>query len=233
RAEAEGTEARLRAEAEGTRAKALAEAEGAQAKVLAQAEGVRANALAEATGIGEKLKAEAEGLTEKAAAMAALDDASRGHEEYRLRLQAEKEIRLAGLDVQRQVAEAQATVLATGLEHADIDIVGGDSVFFDRLISSISFGKGVDGFVSNSQTAQALARPWLDGTSNIADDLGRVLGSVSTADVQNLTVSALLMKLMTSDTANAGQVRQLLDRAGELGLADTPLAALNGHPAKA
>ncbi|MGR3871516.1 flotillin family protein [Streptomyces graminifolii] len=232
RAEAEATEARLRAEAEGTRAKALAEAEGAQAKVLAQAEGVRANALAEATGIGEKLKAEAEGLTEKAAAMAALDDASRGHEEYRLRLQAEKEIRLAGLDVQRQVAEAQATVLATGLEHADIDIVGGDSVFFDRLMSSISLGRSVDGFVANSQTAQALTRPWLDGTSNIADDLARVLGSVSTADVQNLTVSALLMKLMTSDTANAGQLRQLLDRAGELGLADTPLAALNGHPAK-
>ncbi|WP_329554271.1 flotillin family protein [Streptomyces sp. NBC_00696] len=232
RAEAEATEARLRAEAEGTRAKALAEAEGAQAKVLAQAEGVRANALAEATGIGEKLKAEAEGLTEKAAAMAALDDASRGHEEYRLRLQAEKEIRLAGLDVQRQVAEAQATVLATGLEHADIDIVGGDSVFFDRLMSSISLGRSVDGFVANSQTAQALARPWLDGTSNIADDLARVLGSVSTADVQNLTVSALLMKLMTSDTANAGQLRQLLDKADELGLADTPLAALNGHPAK-
>ncbi|WP_328680789.1 flotillin family protein [Streptomyces sp. NBC_00343] len=232
-AEAEGVRAKVLAEAEGVRANALAEAEGAQAKVLAQAEGVRANALAEATGIGEKLKAEAEGLTEKAAAMAALDDSSRGHEEYRLRLQAEKEIRLAGLDVQRQVAEAQATVLATGLEHADIDIVGGDSVFLDRLMSSISFGKSVDGFVANSQTAQALARPWLDGTSNIADDLARVLGPVSTADVRNLTVSALLMKLMTSDPANAGQVRQLLDKAGELGLADTPLAALNGHPAKA
>lgn len=233
RAEAEATGARLRAEAEGTEARLRAEAEGTRAKVLAQAEGVRANALAEATGIGEKLKAEAEGLTEKAAAMAALDDASRGHEEYRLRLQAEKEIRLAGLDVQRQVAEAQATVLATGLENADIDIVGGDSVFFDRLISSISFGRSVDGFVQNSETAQALARPWLDGTSNIADDLGRVLGSVSTSDVQNLTVSALLMKLMTSDTANAGRIRQLLDKAGELGLADTSLAALNGHPAKA
>ncbi|MFI6404973.1 flotillin family protein [Streptomyces sp. NPDC050548] len=233
RAEADGTEARLRAEAEGTRAMALAEAEGAQAKVLAQAEGVRANALAEATGIGEKLKAEAEGLTEKAAAMAALDDASRGHEEYRLRLQAEKEIRLAGLDVQRQVAEAQATVLATGLENADIDIVGGDTVFFDRLVSAVSFGRSVDGFVQNSDTAQALARPWLDGTSNIAEDLGRVLGSVSTADVQNLTVSAVLMKLMRTDTANAGQLRQLLDKAGELGLADTPLTALNGHPAKA
>ncbi|MFI8243097.1 flotillin family protein [Streptomyces sp. NPDC085866] len=235
RAEAQATEARLRAEAEGTQAKALAEAEGARAaaeatgaRLKAEAEGARAKALAEATGIGEKLKAEAAGLTEKAAAMAALDEASRGHEEYRLRLQAEKEIRLAGLETQRQVAEAQATVLATGLENADIDIVGGESVFFDRLVSAVSFGKGVDGFVDNSRTAQALAKPWLDGSGSFTDDLSRILGSLGTADVQSLTVSALLMKLMKSGGPEAGQLRQLLDRAGELGLADTPLTALNG-----
>ncbi|MER6953426.1 flotillin family protein [Streptomyces sp. NPDC000618] len=205
-----------------------AEAGATQARMLAEAEGAKAKALAEADGIGEKLKAEAAGLTEKAAAMAALDDASRGHEEYRLRLQAEKDIRLAGLDVQRQVAEAQATVLATGLENADINIVGGDSVFFDRLVSSIALGKSVDGFVQHSETAQALVKPWLDGTSSFTDDLSHVLGSVSTADVQNLTVSALLMKLMTNGGANAGQFQQLLDKAGELGLADASLAALNG-----
>ncbi|GAA2196179.1 hypothetical protein GCM10009787_29410 [Streptomyces bangladeshensis] len=56
----------------------------------------------------------------------------------------------------------------------------------------------------------------------------RVLGSLSTGDVQNLTVSALLMKLMKTGGAHAGQLRQLLDKAGELGLADTPLAAVNG-----
>ncbi|KUN65263.1 MULTISPECIES: hypothetical protein [Streptomyces] len=218
RAEAEATQARLRAEAEGSRAKALAEAEGS-----------RARALAEAEGIGEKLKAEAAGLTEKAAAMAALDDASRGHEEYRLRLAAEKDVRLAGLEVQRQIAEAQATVLATGLENADIDIVGGDSVFFDRLVAAIGLGKSVDGFVRHSDTAQALARPWLDGSSGFTDDLARVLGSVSTADVQNLTVSALLMKLMKTGGADAGQLQRLLDKAGELGLSDTSLAALDGH----
>ncbi|MFE0678873.1 flotillin family protein [Streptomyces sp. NPDC058867] len=217
RAEAGATEARLRAEAEGARAKALADAEGARAKALADAEAV-----------GEKLKAEAAGLTEKAAAMAALDEASRGHEEYRLRLEAEKEVRLAGLEVQRQVAEAQATVLATGLENADIDIVGGESVFFDRLVGAITLGKGVDGFVQNSDTAQALARPWLDGTASFTDDLVRALGSISTADVQNLTVSALLMRLMNGGGQNTGQVQQLIDRATELGLADTPLTHLNG-----
>ncbi|MFP3986970.1 flotillin family protein [Streptomyces sp. E11-3] len=217
RAEAEATEARLRAEAEGARAKALAVAEGAEAQ-----------AKADAAAIGEKLKAEAEGLTEKAAAMAALDEASRTHEEYRLRLEAEKDIRLAGIEVQQKVAEAQAKVISAGLESADINIVGGESVFFDRLVSSIALGKGVDSFMENSQTAQTLAGPWLDGSASFTDDLSRILGSVSTADVQNLTVSALLMKLMQSGGAQAGQLKQLLDKAGELGLADTPVAALNG-----
>ncbi|MFG2639656.1 flotillin family protein [Streptomyces sp. NPDC048370] len=192
RAEAEATEARLRAEAVGTREKALAEA----------------------TAIGEKLKAEAAGLTEKAAAMAALDEASRTHEEYRLRLEAEKDIRLAGLEVQRQVAEAQATVLATGLENADINIVGGESVFLDRLVQSIALGKSVDGFMEHSQTAQALAGPWLNGDGSFTEDLTKVLGSLSTADVQNLSVSALLAKVMKSG---------VLD-----GAAPTGTEALNG-----
>ncbi|GHJ21141.1 SPFH domain-containing protein [Streptomyces albus] len=205
-----------------------AEAAATEARLRAEAEGNKAKALAEAAAVGEKLKAEAAGLTEKAAAMAALDEASRSHEEYRLRLEAEKDIRLAGLDVQRQVAEAQATVLATGLENAEVNIVGGESVFFDRLVGAVALGKGVDGFVQHSQTAQTLAKPWLEGTSSFTDDLSRVLGSVSTADVQNLTVSALLMKLMKTDGADASALEQLLSKAGELGLADTKLTALNG-----
>ncbi|MFG2429997.1 flotillin family protein [Streptomyces sp. NPDC048590] len=227
-AEAEVTEKAGRAEAQATEARLRAEAEGARLKALAVAEGTRAQAEADAAMIGEKLKAEAAGLTEKAAAMAALDDASRGHEEYRLRLDAEKEIRLAEFDVRRQVAEAQATVLATGLENADIDIVGGDSVFFDRLVSSVSLGRSVDGFVENSRTAQTLAGPWLDGSGSFTDDLTRVLGSFSTGDVRNLTVSALLTQLMRSPGAASGQVKQLLAAAEELGLAGMTVSSLAG-----
>ncbi|MEU0275908.1 SPFH domain-containing protein [Streptomyces sp. NPDC006307] len=200
-----------------------AEAEAMAARLKAEAEGAREKALAEATAIGEKLKAEAAGLTEKAAAMAALDEASRTHEEYRLRLEAEKDIRLAGLEVQRQIAEAQAAVLATGLENADINIVGGESVFFDRIVGAMSLGKSVDGFMDSSQTAQALAGPWLDGSASFTEDLTKVLGSVSTADVQNLTVSALLTKLMP---AGSGRLDELIGKARQLGLADMPVAEL-------
>ncbi|WP_175408592.1 flotillin family protein [Streptomyces sp. TRM64462] len=212
----------------------LAEAQAAEARLKAEAEGARARALAEAEGIAERLKAEAQGINEKAAAMAALDEASRGHEEYRLRLEAEKDIRLAGLDAQRQIAEAQATVLATGLENADINIVGGESAFFDRIVGAMSLGKSVDGFMDQSKTARTLAGPWLDGSADFTKDVTRVLGSLSTGDVQNMTVSALLMKLMgqAGGVESSPELRKLLDAADRLGLSETPLAALNGTPAK-
>ncbi|CAM5556786.1 MULTISPECIES: hypothetical protein [Streptomyces] len=205
-AEAQATEARLRAEAEGERAKALA-----------RAEGTTAQAGADAAAVGEKLKAEAAGLTEKAAAMAALDEASRGHEEYRLRLAAEKEIRLAGLQAQKEVAEAQATVLATGLESADINIVGGESAFFDRIVGAVSFGKGLDAFVGNSATAQRLGADWLDGTSSFTGDLTGVLSSVTSGGLRDLSASALLGRL-AKEGLPADRAGELLDRAREAGL---------------
>jgi uncharacterized membrane protein YqiK len=186
----------------------------------------REKSLAAADGLREKLKGEAEGLTEKAAAMEALTDASRGHEEYRLRLEADKEIRLAGINVQLQVAEAQAKVVAAGLEKANIDIVGGDSVFFDRLLGSISMGKSVDGFVQHSTVAQGLASNYLDGSGNLPADLGRLLGSINTADVSNLTLSAYLVQQIKAGGGDADKMSEILKAVKRLGVGDTPLAAL-------
>ena len=176
----------------------------------AEAVALREKALAGADALREKLKGEAEGLTEKAAAMAALDDASRGHEEFRLRLESEKELRLAGIQAQREVAEAQAKVLSAGLEKADIDIVGGDSMFFDKLMGSIALGKSVDGFVDNSEVTKALVGPWLNGDANFADDLKAILSSLGSEDVKNLSMSAMLMKMMQDGGPNASRIQALL-----------------------
>jgi uncharacterized membrane protein YqiK len=186
----------------------------------------RQKALAAADGIREKMKAEAEGLTDKAAGMAAMDDATRGHEEYRLRLEAEKEIRLAGIEVQGDIAKEQATVLATALEKADIDIVGGDTMFFDKVVGAISVGKGVDGFVEHSEVAQSLAKPWLNGSRSFPDDLTRLLGSVSTDDVKNLTLSALLMQRIRGGGADGAKAQELLDHAERLGVADAAVSSV-------
>jgi hypothetical protein len=225
--------------AEGAQAEAAAEgladvqvrernAEVVEKTGRAEAAVEREKALVAAEAIRERLKGEAEGLQEKAGAMAALDDVTRQHEEYRLRLEAEKEIRLAGIDVHRQVAEAQAKVVSAGLEKANIDIVGGDSVFFDKLLGSITMGKSLDGFVEHSTVAQGLGARYLDGSANLADDLGRVLGSVSTSDAANLTLAAFLTQQIRRGGADAGKLRDLLAAAQQLGVADTKVAALAG-----
>ncbi|KOX13721.1 hypothetical protein ADK67_43760 [Saccharothrix sp. NRRL B-16348] len=224
---AEGKQAE--AAATGLAAVQVRERDAEATEKVGRAEAVvdREKALVEALAIREKLKGEAEGLADKAGAMAALDDATREHEEYRLRLEADKEVRLAGLNVQRQVAESQALVLAAGLEKADIDIVGGDSMFFDRIVGAITMGKQVDGFVEHSEVAQTLAGPWLNGSASFTDDIGRLLGSLSTGDVKNLTVSALLLKLINSGGPDEGKLRELLAAAQRLGVAERPVASLS------
>ncbi|MFI6814129.1 SPFH domain-containing protein [Nonomuraea sp. NPDC050328] len=240
RAEAEGARAmalvegeRLKAQADGETAlagaeaaKLRAEAEGTAAKLKAQAEGATAMALAEASAVGEKLKAEAEGLTEKAAALAALDEASRTHEEFRLRLEADRDVRLKQIDVNRQIAESQAAVISAGLSKANIDIVGGDTMFFDRVVGSITAGKVVDGFVEHSDIASTLAQPYLNGSASLPDDLSRIIGGVSSEDLKNLTLSALLLKLIQDGGPDSSKLSELLDTARRLGVADAPMAAL-------
>ncbi|WP_406286350.1 flotillin family protein [Embleya sp. NBC_00896] len=239
------TQAAIRG-AEGKRAEAaaagLAEAEVRERMAEAvsrlghaEAEVIRQKALASADGLREKLKGEAEGLTEKAAAMAALDEASREHEEFRLRLEAEKDIRLAGLDVQRQIAEAQATVLATGLENARIDIVGGDSMFFDRIVGAMAAGKGVDAFVDRSETVRAMAGPWLDANgSTFTEDLGAMVSGLGAGGLRDLTLAGALGALISDGGPQADALRGLLDAAragglGELRLTDPAASApLNG-----
>ena len=196
-ADAAGIRARLESEAEGLKLKA----QGIEKVGLAEAAVNESKALADAAGIRARLEGEATGLKEKAAAMATLDEASRTHEEFRLRLAAEKEVRLAGLDVQRQVAEAQAAVLAAGLEGADIDIVGGDSVFLERLVGAVSFGKGIDGIVQNSETVQTLGADWLDGRKSFSGDATEVLRSLGAGGPQNI---AALLRLLGGGTAGTG-----------------------------
>lgn len=206
------------AEAEGIAARLRAEADGARAKALAEAEGTTARAAAESALISGRLKAEAEGLTEKAAAMAALDEASRGHEEYRLRLAADKDVRLAGLETQRRIAEAQASVLAKGLEKADVQIVGGDDVFFDRLLGAVSAGRSVDAFVAGSDTVRTLGAGWLDGSGSFTEDATKVLSALAAGN--------------GGSTGNGNAATVLAHLLGRIEDQKQPLAPANGAAQK-
>lgn len=209
-AEAKAAEAIGRAEAEANAAKGKAEADASAAKGKAEAEALRM-----------KLLSESEGLTEKARAMDALSEASKAHEEYRLRLEMEKELRGLEIEARRSIAEQQATVIATGLEGADISLVGGDTQFFDRVVGAIGYGKAVDGFVTHSEVAQSVAANWTNGESSFGEDLKAVLANLGSDEVKNLTVSAALVKLMQGG-GDQDLLSGLLAKAKQLGVSEKP-----------
>jgi uncharacterized membrane protein YqiK len=113
---------------------------------------------AEAAALAARYAAEADGISKKAEAMNSFDGESRAHEEFRLRLENELRLGLEEIGARREVAEHQARVLAEGLESADIDIIGGDSVFLDRLASSMAWGKAIDGAMERSDTLKGVVQ---------------------------------------------------------------------------
>ena len=206
-----------------------ADANAEEKMQLIEAKVVREKGLAEAETIREKLKGEAAGLAEKAEAMKVLDEASRTHEEFRLRLEVEKDVELAKVDVQRQVAEAQAEVIAEGLKAANIDIVGGESIFFDRLMNAVTMGKSVDAFIDKSETSQKLLGDYLDGESSFTEDVRDVLTrpAASSADLRNLTLAGFLNHLSKGSEGDKQiKLEQLAEVVERMGVDDVKLSAL-------
>lgn len=180
-----------------------------------KAEAERKEGVAQAEVIKEKAFAEAAGITEKAEAMKKLNDAGKDHEEFRLTLAKEKEVELAQISIQKDIAQAQAGVLAEAFKSAKIDIVGGDNTFFDNVIRQVSAGKGLDKFISHSENATLVKENLLGDGENI---IGKVMGmvdkyNISSEDIKNMSIASLIFKL--NGVANQ-QERGLLDRAMDM-----------------
>jgi uncharacterized membrane protein YqiK len=163
-----------------------AEASALTAKLTAEASGEEQKGLALAKVTREKLVAEAAGIAEKATSMKALDDASRVHEEFRLRLDKEKTIELETIHAKTSVAAAQAQILAQAFSNAKFNIVGGDGAFFDRFVKAVSVGQAIDGAVDSSPHVKSLVE------SALKPDDEAVLGLVEKLLVNDPSAQARL-----------------------------------------
>ncbi|MGD1847534.1 MAG: flotillin family protein, partial [Salibacteraceae bacterium] len=231
-AEAKGIEAKSQAQAEADQKLGLVAAEVEKEKGMAEAEVIKAKATAakekgqaEADVMSQKFQAEATGIEQKAEAMKQLDGVGKEHEEFKLKLDKEKAIELASIHIQKDIAEAQANVLGTALESAKIDIVGGENVFFDKIVNAISNGKALDRMVDNSSVAGELKSTLLQG--NDGDMRANLQGlidkfGVTSDDLKNFTISALLLKLMheSDSDENKSLLQNLLDTANKAGVAN-------------
>jgi len=93
--------------------------------------------------------------------MKKLDGVGKEHEEFKLQLQKDKDVEIAGINIWKDIAQAQATVIAEALKAANIDIVGGETMFFEKIIGSITRGKSLDSFVSNSDVLTSAKNKFL------------------------------------------------------------------------
>jgi hypothetical protein len=88
--------------------------------------------------------------------MAQLDEATRAHEEFRLRNDNERILGVESIKARLEVEQSKAQILGEALRNAKIDIVGGDGQFLDRVVNSIGLGKSIDSLVAESETAKAV-----------------------------------------------------------------------------
>ncbi|KMQ69270.1 Band 7 family protein [Chryseobacterium sp. FH2] len=191
-----------------------------------KADAIKKEGFAQAEVIKEKALAEAAGITEKAEAMKKLNEAGKDHEEFRLTLAKEKEVELAQISIQKDIAQAQAGVLAEAFKSANIDIVGGDNTFFDNVVRQVSAGKGLDKFISHSENAQLVKENLLSGDENI---ISKVMGmvdkyNISSEDIKNMSIASLIFKLNSvADQNDKGILGRALDMAKHLGVENKPL----------
>jgi len=140
--------------------------------------------------------------------------------------------------VQRDIAQANSTIVGEALKHANIDIVGGENDFFEKVVRAVGTGKSVDRMVNNSATLTDIKNTFFNGDSDHfktqmrqwIKDFG-----IKSEDVKNLTIAALLGKLLasTNDASVQALMNSALAMVRERGMAEAPAAAVISQPALA
>ncbi len=153
------------AKADALEKEGLAEARVISAKGESEASAKRQVGLAGADVTREQFKAEADGLVEKFQAMGTMSESAREHEEFRMSLETALKEALASIEAGKDIAKENAEVLATALEKAKIDIVGGEDHFFNNFAKALSIGKAIDGLADKSDTLTALVGKFI-GSKN-------------------------------------------------------------------
>ena len=210
----------------------------AEVQVLqSRADAVQKQGVAEAKVIEVKANAEAQGITAKAQAMKLFDGVGREHEEFKLRLNKDRDIELAQINVQKEIAEQQAHVLGEALKTAKIDIVGGDGQFFERITGAITTGKSIDRMIENSKALHDVKESFFNGDpdyfntqfKSFVDRFG-----LTSDDLKNLTISAALGQMIATadDSKLKTALNGLLSQAHRSGLADSPVSALQASRAR-
>jgi len=229
RAAAEKTTDAKKMLAEATQAEQAAPGLADAQVITAKADAIEKQGTAEAVVLQRKAEADAKGITQKAEAMKLLDGIGKEHEEFKLRLTKDKEVELAAISVQKDVAIEQARLVGSALENAKVEIVGGETKFFESIVNSVTTAKQIDRLVGGSQVLTDVKETFFDGNGEqFSTELRQLIDrfGVSSEDVKNLSVAALIGRLLaaSNNEADVDLFQGMLATARRLGLSSKPLS---------
>lgn len=178
------------ANANAIREKGKAEAEAATEMATA----IRAKGQAEAQNKEDLEIAKAKGAEAQYEAMSKINEETREQERFKLQLDKEKEVELAEISIKEAISKNNSEVVGKALEHSNINILGGESEIFDKVVKAAGEGRAIDTKFDNSEVMNALVKDYRNGTKDLPADLKELLqkSEVSTGDIGTLTVAQLL-----------------------------------------
>jgi uncharacterized membrane protein YqiK len=201
------------AQALSSKAAGEATADALRMKLEAEASGKAKLGEAEASAVAARFAAESTGLKNKFAAMSAMSEQTRAHEELRMQMDYAHIQALKGMDANQAIAKEQAAVLARALQQAKIEIVGGDGDYFQKFMNSLSLGKGIDGAISKSELLSQATKEHRAGKRDLIGDVKDIVGALGNAssEVRDLSVTTLIQQLLTSGKTDKAALRKLID----------------------
>jgi uncharacterized membrane protein YqiK len=210
----EGQAEAVAIEAKG-RANAVADTEQAKAtEAEGKAKGVSVRAEGEAVAANELDLglAKAKGETAHYVAINSIDADARKHDLDKEELGISRDVQLATVEVSKDIAESNASTISEALKNSNIDIVGGDSKFFEMISQATMTGKAIDAKYDSSDVMNTVMKEYREGGRSLPEDLkdilagndlsGTGLGSVLMAQ---LATNPDLKKMLTSALSDLGQ----------------------------
>ncbi|MFT4865421.1 MAG: putative membrane protein YqiK [Ilumatobacter sp.] len=196
----------------------------------ADAAAVREMGEAEGGATQARLTGEGQGLEAKAAGVGAMTSAGQEHEEFRLRLDTEREVALAGVNAKADVAKSAASALGQALSNADMKIVSDEGIV-ERILSAAGHGQAIDSFIESGTGASKMLSPYLEGDANLVQDLANGVGGIGAAGIRDLTVAQFVSRLGGS-IGDSSLAESLLTAVQDAGVADSTVGTIIDTDAK-
>jgi uncharacterized membrane protein YqiK len=166
--------------------------------------------LADATRVKAMGLAEAESSEAQYKAMASIDPEVRQHEINKLNIDKDKEVQIAAIKTNGEIAAKNAEVMAAAMAKADIKMIGGGDMF-DSIRNSLVSGEALDARM-NSDVMKGVFGQYVSGEKDLVKDIKEVLQSsdVSTGDVGNLMLASTISKWLQANPAGKDMLQSLI-----------------------